>query len=320
MKNSGGDPSLARRPPGDERRSSASSRRAGRRRGRRGRPSRRSCRRWRTWGRRRAGGEASERARCCQHLAVSTSRCRVSAPITIVVAVLADVDRSFEPPMSTSVEGRPGAASSAGAACGRRPAAWPRRRAAARSAMASSTDPARTYSNGAGITSPAPSARGQHRLHDVVVAGAAAEVAFEADSRTSRSVGLRVLLEQRDRRHHHARRAVPALQAVVLVERLLHRVQLAVGGQALDRGDRGAVGLHGEHRARLHRLAVEVDGAGAARRRVAADVRAGEAAASRGGSARAAFGVRRRRCAPSVHRDRYLRQGTLASVCARRRG
>ena len=43
----------------------------------------------------------------------------------------------------------------------------------------------------------------------------------------------------------------------------------------------GAVGLDGEHRAALHRLAVDVDGARAARRRVAADVRAGEAEASR---------------------------------------
>jgi hypothetical protein len=37
-----------------------------------------------------------------------------------------------------------------------------------------------------------------------------------------------------------------------------------------------AVGLGGEHRAALHRLAVEVDGACAARRRVAPDVRAGQ--------------------------------------------
>ena len=62
----------------------------------------------------------------------------------------------------------------------------------------------------------------------------------------------------------------------MLLERLLHRVQLAVRGQALDGGDLVAVGLDGEHRARLHRLAVEVDRARAARGRVAADVRAGQ--------------------------------------------
>ena len=41
--------------------------------------------------------------------------------------------------------------------------------------------------------------------------------------------------------------------------------------------DVGAVGLDGEHRAALHRLAVDVDRARAARRRVAADVGAGQA-------------------------------------------
>ena len=62
----------------------------------------------------------------------------------------------------------------------------------------------------------------------------------------------------------------------MIVERLLHRVQLAVRGEALDRGDLGAVGLDAEHGAGLHRLAVEQHRAGAARRRVATDVRARE--------------------------------------------
>ena len=71
-------------------------------------------------------------------------------------------------------------------------------------------------------------------------------------------------------------RAVAALQAVVLPEGLLHRVQLVTVGQAFDGGDVGAVGLDGEHGARLDRLAADEDGAGPARRRVAADVGAGE--------------------------------------------
>ena len=72
-------------------------------------------------------------------------------------------------------------------------------------------------------------------------------------------------------------RAVPALQAVVLHERLLHRVQRAVGvGHALDRADVLAVGLHGEHGAALDRFTVQMDRARTARRGVAADVRAGE--------------------------------------------
>jgi hypothetical protein len=57
---------------------------------------------------------------------------------------------------------------------------------------------------------------------------------------------------------------------VALLERRLDLVPLAVG-QALDRGDLGAVGLDGEHAARLHGLAVELHGAGTAVAGVAPD-------------------------------------------------
>ena len=50
----------------------------------------------------------------------------------------------------------------------------------------------------------------------------------------------------------------------------------SLGGHPLDRRDAAAVGLDGEHRAGLDRLAVDVDGARAALARVAADVGAGE--------------------------------------------
>src|SRR5205814_1292373 len=46
--------------------------------------------------------------------------------------------------------------------------------------------------------------------------------------------------------------------------------------KALDGRDLGAVCLHGEHRARLHRTAVEMDRARATVGRVASDVRTGE--------------------------------------------
>jgi hypothetical protein len=59
---------------------------------------------------------------------------------------------------------------------------------------------------------------------------------------------------------------------VVFVEGLLHGVEVAVGGQALDGGDVGAVGLDGEHRAALDRLTVEEDGARPAGRGVTADL------------------------------------------------
>jgi hypothetical protein len=46
------------------------------------------------------------------------------------------------------------------------------------------------------------------------------------------------LAQQRDRGHDLARRAVAALERVVLHERRLHRMQIAVvGGQPFDRGD-----------------------------------------------------------------------------------
>ena len=93
----------------------------------------------------------------------------------------------------------------------------------------------------------------------------------------------------------------------MLPERLLQRVQVALGADALDRRDLGAVGLDGEHRAALHRLAVEVDGAGAAVGRVAADVRARQARACRAGSARAAAAARPRPSA--ARRSRSSRRG-----------
>ena len=63
----------------------------------------------------------------------------------------------------------------------------------------------------------------------------------------------------------------------MLAERRLHRMQLGAVGQALDGHDRRPRGLRGEHRAGLHRLAVDMHDAGAALRRVAADMRPGQA-------------------------------------------
>src|SRR2546430_6584458 len=114
-----------------------------------------------------------------------------------------------------------------------------------------------------------------HRLDDVHVPGAPAKVAFEAP--TDLVLGrVRVLRQQVGRGHDEARCAVPALQAVLVPEGLLDRVQLAILGQALDRGQALALGLDGEHRAALHRLAVDVDCAGAALACIAPDVRPGE--------------------------------------------
>src|SRR5580700_1194912 len=118
---------------------------------------------------------------------------------------------------------------------------------------------------------------GGDRFDDVVVAGAAADVAFEllADGVIVEIVALAAY--DIDRGHDHARGAVAALQAVVLAERLLHRMQLRLRrGQPLDGQHSGAFELQRQHGARFRRLAVDVDDAGAALRGVAADMGASE--------------------------------------------
>jgi hypothetical protein len=60
-------------------------------------------------------------------------------------------------------------------------------------------------------------------------------------------------------------------------ESLLQWMQQAIiGGHSFHRGDRGAVGLHREHEARTHRLAVYQYSAGAARTVFAADMGSGQ--------------------------------------------
>src|SRR5262249_4828758 len=74
----------------------------------------------------------------------------------------------------------------------------------------------------------------------------------------------------------HARGAEPALEGVLLPERLLQRMELPVPGQAFHGRHRGPVRLDGEHEARADGLAVDEHGAGAARSVLAADVGSGE--------------------------------------------
>src|ERR1041385_8592044 len=83
------------------------------------------------------------------------------------------------------------------------------------------------------------------RLDDVDVAGAATEVPRDrlADVVLGR---LGVLREERAAGHHHARRAEAALQAVLLPEALLDRVELVSLLEPLDGVDLAAVGLDGE--------------------------------------------------------------------------
>src|ERR1700744_1163737 len=117
--------------------------------------------------------------------------------------------------------------------------------------------------------------RPEDRLHDVLVAGAAAQVAGDRPPHVFLGrVGVAV--EQLLGRHHHARRAEPALQPVLLPEPFLDRVQLAGRSQALHRGDLAPVDLHRQHRAGLDGPAVDQHCAGPAVGRVAAAVGAGQ--------------------------------------------
>src|SRR4051812_34824989 len=66
----------------------------------------------------------------------------------------------------------------------------------------------------------------QHRLHDVLVTGAAAQVARQRPADLVLA-GVGRLVEQGLGGQHHARRAEPALQAVLVAEALLQGMELA---------------------------------------------------------------------------------------------
>ena len=148
-----------------------------------------------------------------------------------------------------------------------------------------------------------------------LVAGAAADVAGDrlADLRL---VGAGSSRRNARRGHQDARRAEPALQGVVLAERLLQRVRSSPLGEALDGRDLGAVGLDGEHQARADRPAVDDHRAGAADAVLAAEVGPGEPEASRrkSASSHAHLGVARAPLAVDDERDGAPRPAHAATL------
>ncbi len=113
------------------------------------------------------------------------------------------------------------------------------------------------------------------RRDDVGIGAAAADVA--AHQLADLVVGLRPAFGQQARgRADLARRAVAALECVVVDERLLQRMQRAVHRQAFDGGDLGAILHDGEREARIDAPAVDQDRAGAALPVVAALLGAGQ--------------------------------------------
>src|ERR1700716_4174020 len=118
--------------------------------------------------------------------------------------------------------------------------------------------------------------RVERGVDDALIAGAAAQIARDRDPHLLLG-RIGIVAQEFDQRRQHAGRAETALQAVVVAEGLLQRVQLGIAHRdALDRGDLVAVGLHRQHQAGARRLAVEQDRAGAAYAVLAAKMRAGE--------------------------------------------
>src|SRR4051812_24692243 len=117
--------------------------------------------------------------------------------------------------------------------------------------------------------------RRQHCLEHTCIGAAAADVARQPCLRLL-GCGLRVLLEQRHRGDHEARRAEAAHETVGLAERLLHRVQHGAFGEALDRANRASLHLDGQMGARVDCASVRNDGAGPAGSAIADAFHAGD--------------------------------------------
>ena len=95
--------------------------------------------------------------------------------------------------------------------------------------------------------------RGENRLYDVVIARAAAEIAFKFFADRFLVETVLVALDDTDGAHHHAGGAETALQGMVFTKRFLHGMQFVAVGEAFDRRDVGAFELTGEDRAGLDR-------------------------------------------------------------------
>src|SRR6266567_780832 len=88
--------------------------------------------------------------------------------------------------------------------------------------------------------------------------------------------GVRIMLQERQAGHHHSRRAIATLEAMLLVETFLQGMQFAILLQAFNGHELAAMRLHSEHGAGFGSFAVNEDGAGAATGRITANVGAGQ--------------------------------------------
>ena len=118
--------------------------------------------------------------------------------------------------------------------------------------------------------------RVQHRLGDPGIGAAPAEVSAHAFAHALRVIAGLPFPNQADRAHDLARRAEPALEAVMSDESGLHRMKLVAARDALDRQDIGAVVADRQSQARIDPSAVDQDRAGAALAAVASLLGSGQ--------------------------------------------
>ena len=162
------------------------------------------------------------------------------------------------------------------------------------------------------------------RPHDPDIAGAAAEVAAEAQP-DAPLVGLTKAKNQIASGDQHSRRAESALQRVLAVEGGAQLDRDLVVIEALDRRDVGAAAGAGEGDARADRLAVDEQGAGPANPMLATQMRACEVErlAQEVGEMPTRLDFRRDRAAVDAERKLHRRRrrrvhaasGTFAAPC-----
>jgi ferredoxin len=117
--------------------------------------------------------------------------------------------------------------------------------------------------------------RGEHGANDFWICPAAAQVAAHPATHVILS-GVRLSIEQCDRRQDLPRRTKAALERVVLDERLLHRVKLTVARQTFDCRDLSSVAGGGERETGVRRRAVDQDRTRAALAATADELRSRE--------------------------------------------
>lgn len=137
------------------------------------------------------------------------------------------------------------------------------------------------------------------------------------NSRISSSEAGPALGQESHRGHDLPRRAEAALEAVVLHERLLHRVRSVGPGDPLDGGDGAALGLRRQGQAGQHSPAVHMDRARATGSLVTALLRAHQAQPVAQGVQQGDPGVQAERVGTAVHvecHDPFDDRGTFVHV------